>query len=643
MSSTNLSVPGPKQTASQGLRQFSSFLAGFPSWFYSRNIQMVIDILISSLAVLMSYRLRFDAGIPTRYKLSMWIMILVFPVMRMMSVRLSRGYEMIWRYFSFRDATLLAAASLPPSLLLLVLRFISIPDEFRVPIGIIGIEYFSFVFLAGAARGLRRLTYESSRLAKEAQPAIVLGPEYLLAAAMYQISQHPEIRVIGLLTPDDEMKGKSIQGVNVLGAFADLGPLILENSIELVMVADASIPELSECVSTATEFGAEIRLLPSASNVMRGDVRVAAKPNPELVLAKGTQEGEQYPEVLEAFRDHTVLITGAGGSIGSEICRQVAHFPVRSIVLLDQDENSIFEIHAKLRLLAPDLDLVQVVGDIRNRAHMRRIFGDYLPGIVLHAAAYKHVPVMELNRCQAVLNNVIGTRELADLAIEFNVDRFLMISTDKAVRPTSVMGATKRIAEIIIQNRAHRPDCPTRFACVRFGNVVGSRGSVVPIFLRQIDEGGPITITHELMTRYFMTIPEAVQLVLQAATLASNGELYMLDMGDPVRITDVARKLIESAGLRPGQDIEIKFTGIREGEKLHEQLWLEKSNVSPTRFARVYSVLAPSRPSDIAADVGELERIAQQGAEGHALDMIKRLPIEFRDQDRVLAAVKAHG
>lgn len=641
MASTNLSVPGRKETASQGLRQFSSFLAGFPAWFYSRNIQFTIDILLSSLAVLMAYRLRFDAGIPTRYKLSMWIMILVFPAIRMLSVLFSRGYEMIWRYFSFRDATLLAAASLPPSLVLLVLRLLSIPDEFRVPIGVIGIEYFSFVFLAGAARGLRRLTYESSRLAQIAQPAIVLGPEYLLAAAMYQITQHPEIRVVGLLTPDENIRGKSIQGVNVLGPFSDLSSVILQHSIELVLVADASIPELSECVSTATEFGAEIRLLPSASNVMRGDVRVAAKPKPEIVLAKGAQDTEQYPEVPEAFHGHTVLITGAGGSIGSEICRQVARFPVRRVVLLDQDENSIFEIHSKLRSLAPDLDLVQVVGDIRNRQHMRRVFGAYLPGIVLHAAAYKHVPVMEVNRCQAVLNNVIGTRELADLAIEFNVGRFLMISTDKAVRPTSVMGATKRVAEIIIQNRAGRANCPTKFACVRFGNVVGSRGSVIPIFLRQINEGGPITITHELMTRYFMTIPEAVQLVLQAATLASNGELYMLDMGDPVRITDVARKLIESAGLRPGQDIEIKVTGIREGEKLHEQLWLEKSNVRPTRFARVYSVLAPNRPSDITVDVNELERIAHQGVEDHALDMIKGLPIEFCDQDGALAALKA--
>ncbi|HEX6881521.1 MAG TPA: polysaccharide biosynthesis protein, partial [Terriglobales bacterium] len=317
-----------------------------------------------------------------------------------------------------------------------------------------------------------------------------------------------------------------------------------------------------------------------------------------------------------------------------------AGFPVRRIILLDQDENSIFEIHGKLRNMERPPELIQVVGDIRNREQMRRIFGTYLPDAVLHAAAYKHVPVMEVNRSQAVLNNIVGTRELADLAIEFETERFLMISTDKAVRPTSIMGATKRVAEILVQNRSDRAHCNTKFACVRFGNVVGSRGSVIPIFLRQIAEGGPVTITHELMTRYFMTIPEAVQLVLQAATLATSGELYMLDMGDPIRIMDVARKLIESAGLRPGRDIEIKITGIRQGEKLHEQLWLEGANVSQTNFNRVYRVLAPQAPPDIAERVEDLEEIALRGSDEDVLELLRSLPIEWREMERAMAAAQ---
>jgi FlaA1/EpsC-like NDP-sugar epimerase len=643
MASANSHLPNPRETASQSLRQFSSFVAGLPAWFYSRQIQMAIDIVLGALSVLVAYRLRFDAGIPMRYRISMWMLILTLPLLRMVSVRLARGYEIVWRYFSFRDATLLAAVALPPSILLILLRLAPISDEFRVPLGVIGAEYFSFVFLAGAARGMRRLTYEGSRQANTAESAIIVGPEASLAGAMYQASQHPDIRVVGLLTPDADMEGKTIQGVKVLGSPSELGTVIVQESVSLVLVSDASMANLSEVVSAATEFGAEIRLLPSASNVMRGDVRVAARPNPEAILSTGNREFDQQPEVVEAFRNRTVLITGAGGSIGSELCRQVARFPVRRILLLDQDENSIFEIHGNLRTLAPDLELVQIVGDIRNGTHMRRIFGTYLPDIVLHAAAYKHVPVMEVNRCQAVLNNVGGTRELADLSIEFEVGRFLMISTDKAVHPTSIMGATKRIAEIIIQNRAASPNCPTRFGCVRFGNVVGSRGSVIPIFLRQINEGGPITITHELMTRYFMTIPEAVQLVLQAATLAESGQLYMLDMGDPKRIVDIARKLIESAGLRPDQDIQIKITGIRQGEKLHEQLWLEGTNVRPTRFQRVYNVPVPSQLPDISSEVETLEIVAQGGSENDVLETMKRLPIEFREQERAFAATMQEG
>ena len=642
MGSDNISISGSKETASQvGLRRISHFLAGLPAEFYRREGQLAIDLISSAIAILIAYRLRFDTGIPPIYRESMLLLAIGFPVLRMASILLARGYEIIWRYFSFRDAQLIALASIPPSLILLAMRPLPINSRIRPPLGVIGIEYFSFLFLAGAARGLRRLTYENARRKEGEYSAIVLGPEDALPAALYQVAQHPEIHVVGLLTLDQQMRGKLIQGYRVLGTPSELAAALVQHNVSLILVADASMEELSECMSLASEFGAEIRLLPSASNVMRGDVRIAARPRPDLVLAKPRNVTAQRPEVIEAFRDRTVLITGAGGSIGSEISRQVAGFPVRKIILLDQDENSIFEIHHRLRSTGKPPELVQVVGDIRNRDQMRRLFGTYLPDAILHAAAYKHVPVMELNRSQAVLNNVIGTRELADLSLEFEVDRFLMISTDKAVRPSSVMGATKRLAEILVQNRAGEPHCRTKFACVRFGNVVGSRGSVIPIFLRQIAEGGPVTITHELMTRYFMTIPEAVQLVLQAATLATRGELYMLDMGDPVRIMDVARKLVESAGLRPGRDIEIKITGIRQGEKLHEQLWLESANVSQTKFDRVYRVLAPQPPPVLSAEVAHLEKMALRGADDEILSAIRDLPIEWHGNDRALASVQA--
>lgn len=642
MGSDTISISGSKETASQvGLRRISHFLAGLPAEFYRREGQLAIDLIASAIAILIAYRLRFDTGIPPIYRESMLLLAIAFPVLRMASILLARGYEIIWRYFSFRDAQLIALASIPPSLLLVAMRLLPINARIRPPLGVIGIEYSSFLFLAGAARGLRRLTYENARTRKGAHSAIVLGPEDALPAALYQVAQDPEIHVVGLLTLDQQMRGKLIQGHRVLGVPSELAAALVQHNVSLILVADASMEELSECMSIASEFGAEIRLLPSASNVMRGDVRVAARPRPDLVLAKPQNVTAQRPEVIEAFRDRTVLITGAGGSIGSEISRQVAGLPVRRIILLDQDENSIFEIHHRLRSMEKPPELVQIVGDIRNREQMRRLFETNLPDAILHAAAYKHVPVMELNRSQAVLNNVIGTRELADLSLEFEAERFLMISTDKAVRPSSIMGATKRLAEILVQNRAGEPHCRTKFACVRFGNVVGSRGSVIPIFLRQIAEGGPVTITHELMTRYFMTIPEAVQLVLQAATLATSGELYMLDMGDPVRIMDIARKLVESAGLRPGRDIEIKITGIRQGEKLHEQLWLESANVSQTKFDRVYRVLAPDPPPVLSAEAEHLEKMALRGADDEIFSALRDLPIEWHVNDRALASVQA--
>jgi FlaA1/EpsC-like NDP-sugar epimerase len=341
--------------------------------------------------------------------------------------------------------------------------------------------------------------------------------------------------------------------------------------------------------------------------------------------------------VVEAFRDRAVLITGAGGSIGSELSRQVAQLPVRSVILMDQDENSIFEIRNELASKS-EVKLVPLVGDICDRVQLQRLFAKYRPNIVLHAAAYKHVPVMEENRCEAIRNNVIGTKEVAEAAMQFQAERFLLISTDKAVRPASIMGATKRVAELAVQALASNGHL-TRSACVRFGNVLGSRGSVVPIFLRQIESGGPVTITDEHMTRYFMTIPDAVRLVLQASTLGSHGDIFMLDMGDPVKITSLARRLIEASGLRPGIDIEIKRTGMRPGEKLHEQLWSDDATVRPTEFSEVFRVLAQAPPNTFQAQLDELIEVANGRDDNMVLEVLRRMPIEFKSAQYAKAAV----
>jgi len=328
----------------------------------------------------------------------------------------------------------------------------------------------------------------------------------------------------------------------------------------------------------------------------------------------------------------------------------VSALPVSALVLLDRDENSIFEVSDNLAISAAashaSAHIVPVVADIRDGDHLRIIFEKYRPHIVLHAAAYKHVPIMEGNACEAVLNNVTGTRLVARAALNFGAERFVMVSTDKAVRPSSVMGATKRIAEMLVSNQAHSQNRLadsdfTRVACVRFGNVVGSRGSVVPIFLRQIEAGGPVTITDEHMTRYFMTIPEAAQLVLQAASLASNGDIYMLDMGDPVKITDLARKLIELSGLRPGKDIEVHFVGSRPGEKITEQLWHHDAQVEPTEFPRVFAVKADALPECFDDALHALQEAALSRNESSVIEQLRGMPIGFTQPRAPVAVASA--
>jgi FlaA1/EpsC-like NDP-sugar epimerase len=348
---------------------------------------------------------------------------------------------------------------------------------------------------------------------------------------------------------------------------------------------------------------------------------------------------EPHPLVFDAFRERVVLVTGAGGSIGSELARQIIGLPVSTLVLLDHDENSIFEIHRELVAGKSTARIVPVVGSVRDHSQLKRLFCTYHPHIVLHAAAYKHVPMMEFNPCEAVLNNGVGTREVLALARRWKTERFLMISTDKDVEPTSVMGATKKIAEMLVQDRAGHggEQLGTQCACVRFGNVVGSRGSVIPIFIRQIAAGGPITITHEEMTRYLITIPEAVQLVLQAASSASNGNIYMLDMGDPVRITELARKLIVASGLIPDRDIEIRFIGSRPGEKLHEKLWAQGAQVSQTQFRRVLEMPPAEVCPSFDSEVRQIERAALDGNEDLVFELLQSLPIGYQVENREAA------
>lgn len=616
-----------------------------PRQLFSRWGQVGIDACLSIFSVWLAYQFRFDFAVPTGHKTLLWAYALSFSVLRPLFLTAAGAYRGIWRHFNLDDALLFAVGAVPPTAIMFLVRIVWPAPLWRVglPLTVIIADYIAFLLLGLGTRCVRRFLYEASLKGPRRKRTLLLGSEDGLAAALRQAPLNPDIFITGLLTSDDRLLGSRINGFEVLGGLTSLPAQLLAGEIDLVLISDADPQAIGGAVETAVHFGVEVRLLPSAAKIISGDIRVSARPKAELAVTQSVTITDQpHSSVLEAYGGKSVLITGAGGSIGSELARQASRLPVSRLVLLDQDENAMFHIHGELRGKSNG-HLFAVVGDIRDRNLIKSAFRIHKPQIVLHAAAYKHVPVMEDNCAEAVLNNVFGTRNIAEAALEFSAERFLMVSTDKAVNPSSMMGATKRMAELLVQHMAAKQDNGgvTRCACVRFGNVLGSAGSVVPIFLQQIANGGPVTITDAEMTRYFMTIPEAVQLILQASTIGSNGEIYMLDMGDPVKITSLARRLIEMSGLRPGDDIEIKFVGTRPGEKLHEQLWTDATQVSPTSFPRVLSVQPPPPTDDFHTHVQSLEAAAFTRDNELVRGTMLEMPINYKHSKQFRETVAA--
>ncbi len=605
-----------------------------PRWIFNRWGLIAIDGSLSMVAIWLAWQLRFDFAVPANYRLALRVSAVALLLVRPACLLSLGAYRAIWRYFNLGDAMTLCLAAIPPTIIMLLLRigWLHSHPVAVLPLTVIVVDYGVFLLLGVGIRSLRRYLFEASLGGALSKRTLLIGTAEGLASALRQISFHSEIHVACLLSPDRKLHGARLAGFPVSDGPENLPKHLASEKIDLVLIADADVETIGDAIATAMEFGIEARLLPPAAHIISGDVRISRNPKPELAIKNAVRVTAQPDSaVVEAFRGRSVLITGAGGSIGSELSRQVARLPVDRLVLLDQDENSIFQMHSELAS-SPRVHPVPLVADIRDRDRVFAVFNRYKPDIVLHAAAYKHVPVMEHNCSEAILNNVLGTRTVAEAAIDCGAERFLMISTDKAVNPTSIMGATKRMAELTVQHLALRQserESVTRCTCVRFGNVMGSSGSVAPIFLRQIAAGGPVTVTHEEMTRYFMTIPSAVQLVLQATTLGSNGEIYILDMGDPVKITTLARRLIEMSGLRPGQDIEIRFVGTRPGEKLHEQLWSDSATVIPTNFPSVLRVDPSPPPADFHEQLAILEAVALTRNDEHARKMMMEMPISY--------------
>jgi len=593
-----------------------------------RNRTLLIgDVILTITSVLASFALRLDLGpVFNAYLPSAWVMIIVAVLVKPFIYYQLGLYRRYWVYASVREMGLIAVSTAIASVMvaLLVMMIVTLDVvQTGFPRSIFGIDWLLSLFSVGGLRLSVRVLAETGQLSQKAdglagtRRVVVAGAGSAGALVVREMQRNPQLHMLPVAFVDDDPEkiGKEIHGVMVEGALGDVASVVEKKRAQEVVIAIPTAPGPAVRLLTDSCRKRDIPFLtmPGMYELIGGKVsinRLRQVNISDLLRREPTRLDEQL--VGRVISGKRILVTGAGGSIGSELCRQAAHWRPAQMAMLGHGENSIFEALLELREDFPDIPLVPIIADIRDVDRMHSIFEDFRPEVVFHAAAHKHVPLMEANVEEAVTNNVLGTRSVIDAALASGTERLVFISTDKAVMPKSVMGATKRMAELLVKDAAARSG--KAYATVRFGNVLGSRGSIVPIFQRQIRRGGPVTVTHPEMKRYFMTIPEAVNLVLQAGSMASGGELYVLRMGEQVRIVDLAEDLIRLSGLTPGKDIEVVFTGIRPGEKLSESLWDDDIDYQKTTHPDIVQVEEGVLPHEtLHATLEEMMTLASEG------------------------------
>ena len=595
-------------------------------WFRNRHL-FALDLVLLLAALVLSYVLRFDTFEAWGYFQRWWPFVPCLLVVYPLTFYVFGLYRRMWQYAGSRELLAVIMASSVATVVLAaitygILRPFRLISGFSRPMMII--DWLLNILFLGGVRFSSKVMWDLNfgRKGKgvsthSRRRVLVIGAGDAGAMILREMQNNPGINLVPVGFVDDDARkvGNYIHGVKILGTREDIPEIAGRHGVDEAIIAmpTAPGPAIRAIVNICEEAGLRYRTVPGLFELLDGQFRLSQIRDVQLedLLRRAPAEVD-LRRVAGYLEGATVLVTGAGGSIGSELCRQIARFHPEQLILLGHGENSIYLIDQELSRIAPALNKKIVIADVRDRPKIRRLFSQFRPDVVFHSAAHKHVPLMEDNVDEAVTNNILGTRNVVYAALEVGVGRFVLISTDKAVRPTSVMGATKRVAEMIVQEAARRSGHP--YVAVRFGNVLGSRGSVVPLFREQIASGGPITITHPEMTRYFMTIPEAVQLVIQAASLAEPEQVYTLDMGEPVRIVDLAKDLVELSGLKLGQDIEIEYTGLRPGEKLHEALFTDEEQRAVTQYEKIF--VATSRP----VSEEELGRAVEALAE-HAANM----------------------
>ncbi|MDQ2891402.1 MAG: polysaccharide biosynthesis protein [Gemmatimonadota bacterium] len=601
---------------------------------------LLLDAASLMVAVAIAYALRFDGfhlAIADRTT-AIAFAFTATPVALTVFV-LSGLYRRIWSFASVAEVERMALgvsiAAVCSAIVGLVLLPVSGLTPVRVPLSVVALyALLSGAFIVAPRLFFRVRTWHGRRRRREDDMrAIIVGAGAAGHMIAKELLTNHELGLYPVAFIDDDPRKNKLRlhEIPVVGTIADIGRVAHEQDVGAIVIAMPSAPGsvIRRIVQAAADAGLKTRTLPPLSDVLSGRASPSSLRDVQIEdLLRRDPVQTDLAAVRNLAKGRTVLITGAGGSIGSELCRQLARLEPACLVILGHGENSIFDIQAELLATFPKLNLLPVIADVRDRQRINGIFDDLRPYAVFHAAAHKHVPLMEENVVEAITNNVHGTTNVVNAAIDAGVEHFVLISTDKAVRPTSIMGATKRLAERVVQHAAVAHG--RNFVSVRFGNVLGSRGSVVPTFFRQIRAGGPVMVTHPEMRRYFMTIPESVQLVLQAGTLGMGGEVFVLDMGEPVKIVDLASDLIRLCGYEPGKDIDIQFTGIRPGEKLYEEMFFHEEHALPTTHPKLLRAKKAGMPEGLMRRIERLVVAAETADDNELRDMLVTLVPDFQ-------------
>jgi len=626
----------------------SLFIRRYSNRFLSRWLVLAIDIIIAIFSFLVATALRLNF----RYE-ELHLEVFIYHFVFLLSIRFItflyfKTYSGIIRHTSIEDAVLILktifTGTMVAAIISLAIRyFLQVETLIYVPISILVIDFFICLFLMVSLRFMVKKFYES--FINEFKPAVgvlIYGAGYsgLLTKNVIQNDRGINYQVLGFIDDNDSKVGKTIEGVRVFNLAEALDKFVdTYEGLQVIMaIKNINIQAKRKISDVFLDRGVVVKTLPPVDKWVGGEFAINQIHNVKIEDLLGREEIQMNNKLIsEEMNSKSILVTGAAGSIGSEIVRQlIAYFPSK-IILVDQAESGLFDLEYELVGRIPsNTEIVVKVADVSDINRMSYIFRTHKPSIVFHAAAYKHVPLMEKNPYEAVKINILGTRILADLAAENGVDKFVMVSTDKAVNPTNVMGATKRFAEMYTQSMNQLEGMHTKFIATRFGNVLGSNGSVIPLFKKQIERGGPVTVTHPDITRYFMTIPEACELVLEAATMGEGGEVFVFDMGESVKIINLAKKMITLSGMRVDRDIEIKFTGLRPGEKLYEELLSTDENTLPTHHPKIL-IAKVNVPSYAYMDIqmNLIQDVLVVGDNNELVSKIKEVIPEYKSNNSI--------